>query len=920
MELVWMVLGLLVALTSAMSRRHRDATPYIDDDSHQLWSSETADLMEGEQVDAHLLEHHDPCLAHFCERGRVCRLDHVSQPQCECQPFCSRHRKLVCGTDQRLYLNHCELHRAACVTGAKIHIDRSRKCFRKGLMPITWDNTPTPATPAPPPEEEEEEKEAQALRELNSLIRDDLTQGGGAVLTTRSPVEDEEEEEDEDEEEDEEGSTNLEMNDESDHDNKIRGGGACSIQQYEILKDNLLLYHHARLMAEKGRGSEREYLVGLMFSKFDTNNNGALDKDELVQVSQVEEVNRLAEDCSLVDMLRYDDSNTDGHLNLNEFYTAFSKLYSVSVVSLDKALEVNHVSARVGDNLEIKCDVTGTPTPPIVWRRNSLDLAALNSEDIRVFMDGSLYLTRLQLVHAGNYTCHADRNKDVVQTHILTVHTVPTVQVTPHIQSLRPGEEAIMSCRATGEPFPKVEWLKNDEPLRVDIPHKYEVVGNGTQLRVRNIGYADTGAYMCQATSVGGMARDISSLIVQENPAPTGEQQESRVFVFHDWGIAVYEPDECRLFHVIQGTDVIPGTQEYVCGDKGTNCSWGRAINVAERYIYVTQPRRDRVLVVSVPQMVVVDVIVTDQYPVDLSYVPNLDQVWVLNWRSTKDEGVKTIQVIRDASQKKKHHTVHPEPIDGHFDLVKNLFVPATQDLGHDFRYAYVTHTNQRGLYKLDLANMKYVKTVDLTPYNCVPQHLVFSSLHGLVVMDCHEPVTGRRTGQLVLDYLTDAVLSHKTTLMGQPHVVPDSSLIVTVDTFNHVKIVVQKVTDHGLDYVFDVITTLNVSDVTFFPSRLTHSYDLYAASTDKDDIFFLDLQSGKVEMITGVGKAMQPGLTEWSNTNRPIVSSGVFGHYMVSPAEAAIFVINGETRTVNCEIGSLVHPRLAVWITRKYM
>ena len=40
-----------------------------------------------------------------------------------------------------------------------------------------------------------------------------------------------------------------------------------------------------------------------------------------------------------------------------------------------------------------------------------------------------------------------------------------------------------------------------------------------------------------------------------------------------------------------------------------------------------------------------VQVIVTDQYPVDLSYVPNLDQAWVLNWRSTKDDGIKTIQV-----------------------------------------------------------------------------------------------------------------------------------------------------------------------------------------------------------------------------------------------------------------------------------
>ena len=48
--------------------------------------------------------------------------------------------------------------------------------------------------------------------------------------------------------------------------------------------------------------------------------------------------------------------------------------------------------------------------------------------------------------------------------------------------------------------------------------------------------------------------------------------------------------------------------KDYVCGAKGVNCSWGRAIAVADRYIYVTQPNRDRVLVISNIQMVVVDV------------------------------------------------------------------------------------------------------------------------------------------------------------------------------------------------------------------------------------------------------------------------------------------------------------------------
>lgn len=45
-----------------------------------------------------------------------------------------------------------------------------------------------------------------------------------------------------------------------------------------------------------------------------------------------------------------------------------------------------------------------------------------------------------------------------------------------------------------------------------------------------------------------------------------------------------------------------------MCGDKGVKCSWGRAINVANRYVYATQPERDRIIIISKVQMVVVDV------------------------------------------------------------------------------------------------------------------------------------------------------------------------------------------------------------------------------------------------------------------------------------------------------------------------
>jgi hypothetical protein len=51
-----------------------------------------------------------------------------------------------------------------------------------------------------------------------------------------------------------------------------------------LLQDNLLLYNHAKLMAEDNHSSGKEYLVSIMFSHYDQNNNGALEREELEQV------------------------------------------------------------------------------------------------------------------------------------------------------------------------------------------------------------------------------------------------------------------------------------------------------------------------------------------------------------------------------------------------------------------------------------------------------------------------------------------------------------------------------------------------------------------------------------------------------------------------------------------------------------
>lgn len=139
--------------------------------------------------------------------------------------------------------------------------------------------------------------------------------------------------------------------------------------------------------------------------------------------------------------------------------------------------------------------------------------------------------------------------------------------------------------------------------------------------------------------------------------------------------------------------------------------------------------------------------------------------------------------------------------------------------------------------------------------------------------MQCTEPITHRQTGQLVLDYITSSIISIKADLIGIPYISPDSRYVITINhRHDSVLLSVQQVTINGLVFAFDVETTLNISDITFVKSAISLDYDVYA-TTDKAEILFLSLDTGKVETVTGVG---EPGMMTWFNGGRKIKESGM--------------------------------------------
>lgn len=73
------------------------------------------------------------CEHKYCGLGQHCVVNHeTGQGECKCLDHCKPHYKPVCGSDGKLYQNHCELHRASCLKGFRITILHSEECFYKG--------------------------------------------------------------------------------------------------------------------------------------------------------------------------------------------------------------------------------------------------------------------------------------------------------------------------------------------------------------------------------------------------------------------------------------------------------------------------------------------------------------------------------------------------------------------------------------------------------------------------------------------------------------------------------------------------------------------------------------------------------------------------------------------------------------------
>ncbi|XP_054907360.1 follistatin-related protein 4 isoform X5 [Poeciliopsis prolifica] len=643
-------------------------------------------------------------------------------------------------------------------------------------------------------------------------------------------------------------------------------GSACTMSEYNKLKSTLLdMQPKAAGSGERSQQrdmEEKRALVDAMFKHLDGNEDGRLISDELEKISLKQQMERSLLQCTVQDLLRYDDYNNDGHLSLHEFYTAF-RLWG-------RRLAVHHQ----GDN-----NTHGELQLPCLWLRRPL-----------------------------SDSCAA---------------VPPVILVYPETQAQEPGVSASLHCHADGIPDPKLLWLKNGMDLQLSASNQLSLIANGSELFIASVRYEDTGAFTCIAKNEAGVDEDISSLFVEDSAKKTlanilwreeGLSVGNMFYVFSDEGITVLQPSECEIRRHLKRTERIVATYEEMCpkgqGVTPQRCVWSSAVNVREKYIYVTQPLQSRLLVVDIQAQKVVQAVTTDPFPVKMLYDKSHDQVWILTW-GDMDKTHPTLQVIPQASVGEVHHAIRTT-----FQRVTNFFIPPTNLIITHVRFAFVFLKNEPAVHKIDLETFQRVKTISLKNYSCIPASMAYTHLSGFYFIQCQSKSLLGAPAQLLVDSVTDAVIGPNQNITGQAYVSPDGRYVVTPD-LRRSKLTVQMVSFQGeLTLNQELDEPISVSDMVFQPSFTeSNQHMLVAASRSGSDLLFADLSSGRTEVLRSLKEPLAAQAWPWGGPNRVIVSSGLFGQYLVTPSVESLFVLDGKQRTPHCEVSDIKRANTVVWV-----
>nr|XP_020464728.1 neural cell adhesion molecule L1.1-like isoform X3 [Monopterus albus] len=174
------------------------------------------------------------------------------------------------------------------------------------------------------------------------------------------------------------------------------------------------------------------------------------------------------------------------------------------------------VLALRGHTVTLECIPTGLPTPKVEWKKKDGRLDETTG-DLDIYKHW-LRFDSISENDDGEYECRASNSHGfVTHSFTVTVEAAPYWVKEPQSLMYAPGETVRLDCQAEGNPTPTITWSINGQPITA-VAHDPRRDVLGGVLKLRDVVFADTAVYQCEATNKHGSILLNTYLFVVELP------------------------------------------------------------------------------------------------------------------------------------------------------------------------------------------------------------------------------------------------------------------------------------------------------------------------------------------------------------------------------------------------------------------
>ncbi|XP_010811862.2 hemicentin-1 isoform X2 [Bos taurus] len=190
-----------------------------------------------------------------------------------------------------------------------------------------------------------------------------------------------------------------------------------------------------------------------------------------------------------------------------------------------------NISVTVNVQTTLACEATGIPKPSVNWRKNGHLLNVdQNQNSYRLLSSGSLVIISPSVDDTATYECtvtnDAGEDKRAVD---LTVQVPPSIADEPTDFLVTKHTPTVITCTASGVPFPSIHWMKNGVRL-LPRGEGYRILSSGA-IEILDTQLSHAGRYTCVARNSAGSAHRHVSLHVQEPPVIQPQPSELDVIL-----------------------------------------------------------------------------------------------------------------------------------------------------------------------------------------------------------------------------------------------------------------------------------------------------------------------------------------------------------------------------------------------------